>query len=210
MAIRQPITKSSRRRKPFDPKTLSLAGKLKHARKPDVINVKQGRIPNPRRLYGYKMVRVGGNIQFRKIKGPAEARIDSSISKAKRKLDPNFGTPVRTFKRKLLNSLKRDVIKRQNASLKRIRILAQQNKITTKDTPRIALGKAERIAQLSADFSSHRTPIKIGSRADTWRGKYVPPRGRAGKGIGRSSRAGKGKKPSTGRRHLDDPNKRYK
>ena len=66
----------------FDPTKLSIKDKIKHAAKPDTITVRQGRLP-ARNRHGYKMVRAGHNIQYRKIKGPTEAKIDKTLAKSK-------------------------------------------------------------------------------------------------------------------------------
>lgn len=67
----------------FDPTKLSVKDKIKHAAKPDTITVRQRGFLPARNRHGYKMVRAGHNIQYRKIKGPTEAKIDKTLAKSK-------------------------------------------------------------------------------------------------------------------------------
>ena len=67
--------------KAFDPKKLSVKDKIKHAAKPDVIKVPIDRRLPARNRPGYRKVRVGHNIQYRKITGPTEAKVDTAIAK---------------------------------------------------------------------------------------------------------------------------------
>ena len=69
--------------KAFDPTKLSIKDKIKHAAKPDTITVRQRGFLPARNRHGYKMVRAGHNIQYRKIKGPTEAKIDKTLAKSK-------------------------------------------------------------------------------------------------------------------------------
>lgn len=76
------LAAKKRSSRPFDPTKLSIKDKIKHAVKPDVITVRRGRLP-ARNRYGYRMVRVGHKIQYRKIKGPTEAKIDKTLAKSR-------------------------------------------------------------------------------------------------------------------------------
>ena len=71
----------------FDPTKLSIKDKIKHAAKPDVITVPRkrgGTHLRQRPPIGYKGgARVGHKIQYRKIKGPTEAKIDKALAKSK-------------------------------------------------------------------------------------------------------------------------------
>lgn len=78
---------AAKRKGKFDPKSLSVVNKIKHAAKPDVITVPRkrgGTHLRQRPPIGYKGgARVGHKIQYRKIKGPTEAKIDKALAKSK-------------------------------------------------------------------------------------------------------------------------------